>query len=530
MSLHSAGHRRGVVCAPHMGAVEDGRRVLAEGGNAIEATIAMAASIAAVYPHMNHFGGDGFWLIREKSGRVRALMGAGGAGSKATPRLYKDAGDAEIPARGPLAALTVPGAVGAIMLAADAAKAAGGKLPRDVLLAGAVRHARDGYTVTRSQARLTAEKLPEMGTASGFRETFLAEGKPPAPGAKLTQTAFAAMLEQLAHAGFEDFYRGDIGREIAADLDRIGSPVTRGDLEKYQAVVTEPLSVVTQAGTLYNTPPPTQGLASLIILALFERLRVDKAESFEHIHGLVEATKRAFRVRDRVVTDPKIAPPLNSYLSARFLDAETAKIDPRKAAQWPAPYGEGDTIWMGAADSSGLVVSYIQSLYWEFGSGCVLPKTGIVMQNRGASFSLDPKALNVLAPGKLPFHTLNPAIASLKDGRVMAYGTMGGDGQPQSQAALFTRHVTFRQPLDIALDAPRWLLGRTWGSTHTNLRMESRFDGNLIDRLMSAGHDVAVIDESYSDTMGHAGAVVLHPNGTLEGGHDPRADGGAAGV
>jgi len=185
---------------------------------------------------------------------------------------------------------------------------------------------------------------------------------------------------------------------------------------------------------------------------------------------------------------------------------------------------------MGAGDSSGLVVSYIQSLYWEFGSGCVLPRTGILMQNRGASFSLDPKSINALAPGRRPFHTLNPALASLKDGRVMAYGTMGGDGQPQSQAAVFTRYVTFRQSLDKALDAPRWLLGRTWGSAHTNLRMESRFDGSLIDRLISAGHDIVVLDEAYSDTMGHAGAVVLHPDGSLEGGHDPRADGGAAGL
>ena len=208
------------------------------------------------------------------------------------------------------------------------------------------------------------------------------------------------------------------------------------------------------------------------------------------------------------------------YLSPAFLDADAKRIDPKKAARWPAPYGEGDTIWMGAADASGLVVSYIQSLYWEFGSGCVLPRTGIVMQNRGASFSLDPKALNALAPGRRPFHTLNPAIAELKDGRVIAYGTMGGDGQPQSQAAVFTRYVTFRQPLERALDAPRWLLGRTWGSTHTNLRMESRFDGNLIDRLLSAGHDVAVLDEPYSDTMGHSGAVVRHPDGSLEGGHD----------
>ena len=531
MTLHTAGHTRGVVCAPHAAAVADGRAILAEGGNAIEAMIAMAASIAAVYPHMNHVGGDGFWLIRERSGRVRALTGAGRAGSKATPRFYRDAGYDEIPTRGALAALTVPGAAAGWMLALDAAAAQGGKLPLDVLLAPAIAHAREGYTVTRSQARLTAEKFAELETAPGFAPTFLIDGKPPEAGARLTQVALANTLEHLVHAGLEDFYRGDVGREIAAALERIGSPVTRADLERFRATVEAPLSVGTRWGTLYNAPPPTQGLASILILALFERLRVEKAESFEHIHGLVEATKRAFRVRDRVVTDPdKITVDLARFCAPAFLDADAGKIDARKAARWPAPHGDGDTIWMGAADASGLVVSYIQSVYWEFGSGCVLPATGILMQNRGASFSLDPKALNALEPGRRPFHTLNPALAALKDGRVMAYGTMGGDGQPQSQAAVFTRHVVFRQPLDQALDAPRWLLGRTWGSTHTNLRMEGRFDGNLIDRLMSAGHDVAVLDEAYSDTMGHAGAAVLHPGGTLEAGHDPRADGGAAGV
>jgi gamma-glutamyltranspeptidase len=417
------------------------------------------------------------------------------------------------------------------MLALQAAEAYGGKLPLDVLLGPAIRHARGGYVVTRSQARLTAEKLAECRDAPGFAGTFLADGKPPAEGATLKQTALGATLDQLANAGLDDFYRGDVGREIAADLERIGSPVTRSDLERFQARVAEPLSIALQSGTLYNTPPPTQGLASLMILALFERLRVTEPESFDHVHGLVEATKRAFLVRDRYVTDPAHLPhPPARYLERSLLDAEAAKIDRRKAARWPARKGEGDTIWMGAADSSGLVVSYIQSLYWEFGSACVLPATGVLMQNRGASFSLEKGAVNPLQPGRQPFHTLNPALASLSDGRIVAYGTMGGDGQPQTQAALFTRHVLYRQTLEEAVDRPRWLLGRTWGSPLTNLRLESRFEEGLIDRLLSAGHDVEVLPDAYSDTMGHAGAVVLHPDGTLEGAHDPRADGGAAGV
>jgi len=529
MELSSAGHRRGVVCAPHFAAVEAGRAILAEGGNALEAMLAMAAAIAAVYPHMNHIGGDGFWLIREPSGRVRAIMAAGPAAAEAQPELYRDY--ETIPPRGPLAALTVPGAVGGWTLALEAARAAGGIMPLDALLQPAIAHARNGYAVSRSQAWLTAENLAELERLPSFAPTFLVDGKPPAAGTLLKQEAFAATLAHLGHAGLDDFYRGDVGREMAIDLTAIGSPLTRQDLARYEATLAEPLSVALPSATVYNTDAPTQGIVSLMILALFVRLGVTTAESFEHVHGLVEAIKRALRVRDRVVTDPsRLAHALDRCLEPRFIAGEAMKIDRRKAARWPLGQAESDTVWMGAADASGLVVSYIQSLYWEFGSGCVLRRTGVLMQNRGASFSLTPGALNLLAPGRLPFHTLNPALATLKDGRIIAYGTMGGDGQPQTQGALFTRYALFNEPLAEAIDRPRWVLGRTWGHPLTRLRVESRLDGNLIDALEAAGHDVDILAEAYSDVMGHAGAVVLHPDGMLEGAHDPRADGGAAGV
>src|SRR5262249_45885926 len=187
MDRHSAGHRRGIVAAPHTAAAEAGRAILAEGGNAIEAMVAMAATIAAVYPHMNHVGGDGFWLVRERNGRVRALMAAGRAGARAQRELYRD--HEAIPARGPLAALTVPGAVAGWALALDAAKAAGGKLPLGTLLGHAIRHAREGYVVTRSQARLTAEKLAELRDVPGFARTFLVDGKPPEAGNAMRQEA-----------------------------------------------------------------------------------------------------------------------------------------------------------------------------------------------------------------------------------------------------------------------------------------------------------------------------------------------------
>jgi gamma-glutamyltranspeptidase/glutathione hydrolase len=258
---------------------------------------------------------------------------------------------------------------------------------------------------------------------------------------------------------------------------------------------------------------------------------VRQAESFDHIHGLVEATKRALRLRDRYLTDPRrLEHPPGRYLDQAFLDAQAREIDRRRASRWAPGGGGGDTVWMGAADAGGLVVSYIQSLYWEFGSGCVLPHTGVLMQNRGVSFSLKRGALNRLEPGRLPVHTLNPALAVLRDGRVMAYGTMGGDAQPQIQAALFTRHIGYRVPLAEALDRPRCVLGQNWGSPHASLLVESRFDDGVVAALRTAGHEVDVLGEPYADSMGHAGAVLLQPNGTLEGAHDPRADGGAAGL
>src|SRR5437016_2978948 len=197
MDLHTAGHRRGVAAAPHRAAAEAGRDVLAEGGNAFEAMVAMAATIAAVYPHMNHIGGDGFWLIRERNGRVRALMAAGRAGARARPELYRD--HEAIPSRGPLAALTVPGAIGGWALALEVAKAQGGRLPLDALLGHAIRHAHDGYVVARSQARLTAELLAELKDAPGFAPTFLVDGKPPDAGVTMRQPALAATLDHLAH-------------------------------------------------------------------------------------------------------------------------------------------------------------------------------------------------------------------------------------------------------------------------------------------------------------------------------------------
>jgi oxamate amidohydrolase len=232
------------------------------------------------------------------------------------------------------------------------------------------------------------------------------------------------------------------------------------------------------------------------------------------------------------VTDPgRLRRDPTDVLQPFVLDREAARIDMRRAAAFPLVAAEGDTIWMGAIDADGLAVSYIQSLYWEWGSGCVLPRTGIHWQNRGVSFSLDAAALNTLEPGRKPFHTLNPALAAFDDGRVVVYGAMGGDGQPQFQAQVFTRYAAFGMGLADALDAPRWLFGRTWGASSTSLKLEGRFEPALVQALARLGHEVEERAAPYLDDFGHAGMLVKHRRGgRVEAAHDPRCDGGAAGL
>ena len=520
----------GMVVAPHHLAAQAGRDVLREGGSAIEAMVAAAAAIAVVYPHMNALGGDGFWLIHRPGHAPIAIDASGPAVALADASFYK--GDTSIPTRGPKAALTVAGTVAGWQAALDVAAADQGHvLPLERLLADAIRHAEEGFAVTRSQAGLSASKHAELHDMPGFARQFLRNGKAPRIGDILRQPALAASLRHLARHGLDDFYRGALAQRLADGLAEVGSPLRLADLAAYRAQVVTPLRLELSKAQVFNLPPSSQGLASLMILGLFERLGVKDAEGFAHVHGLVEATKAAFQVRDKVVTDPRRVPgDPQDWLCAAKLDELAASIDKARAAPWPAPAQAGDTVWMGAIDRHGCAVSFIQSIFFEFGSGVIAGDTGILWQNRGSSFSLDPQALNALEPGRKPFHTLNPALALFDDGRVMPYGCMGGEGQPQTQAALFTRYANFGQNLQQAVSAPRWLLGRTWGETSTSLKLENRFDPALVAALRASGHVVDVLDEAYSDTMGHAGALVRHPNSLIEGAADPRSDGAACGV
>ena len=522
--IHTLKSLGGMFVAPHHLAAQAGRDVLKDGGNAVEAMVAAAAAIAVVYPHMNSIGGDGFWLIHEPGKTPVAIDACGFAAAMATPAFYQ--GQDTIPSRGPTAALTVAGTIGGWDKALAVASSWGPQLPLSRLMNDAIRHAKNGVAVTTSQAELTRSKLDGLKNAPGFAQTYLIDGQPPQPGHIIKQPALGNTLSQLAERGLDDFYRGDLARRMGAELERLGSPVRASDLSAYHARIVTPLAVRLSDSTAYNLPPPTQGLAALMIIGLFDQLGVREGESFAHVHGLVESTKRAFRVRDRVVTDPgRLSVDPQSFLESSALADLAAQIDSRHALPWPELAAPGDTIWMGCIDAQGRSVSFIQSVYWEFGSGTVLQDTGVCWQNRGMSFSLDQKALNSLEPGRKPFHTLNPSMAIFDDGRVMPYGTMGGEGQPQTQAAVFTRYARFGQTLQAAVTAPRWLLGRTWGESSSSLKLESRFPQELVHQLREAGHVIDVLPEAFSDTMGHAGALVRHPNGVIEGAVDPRSDG-----
>ncbi|HUX26626.1 MAG TPA: gamma-glutamyltransferase, partial [Burkholderiales bacterium] len=454
---------RGIAVAPHALAAQAALAVLREGGNAVEAMIAAAANIAVVYPHMNSIGGDAFWLIHVPGQAPRAIDACGAAAAAASIAWYAGRGITKsIPFRGGVAANTVAGTVSGWNAAHEFSRnELGGKLPLDRLFADAIHYAEHGIAVTRSQNATTAAKLAGLQGVHGFDETYLVDGAPPKIGSVFLQQRLGATLRQLARAGLDDFYRGELAESLAHDLALADSPLALADLQSHQAQWRTPLALKHSLGTLYNMTPPTQGLVSLLILGILDVLEIGKVDpsGADYVHLCVEATKQAFAIRDRYITDPLyMKVDAQSFLDPARVRALAANIDRARAAPWGAGKGRADTVWMGVIDGEGRAVTFIQSTYHEYGSGVVLKDSGIVWQNRGCSFSLDEHALNALRPLRKPFHTLNPALALFDDGRSMVYGNMGGDGQPQSQSAVFTRYASFGMNPQEAVSAPRWLL------------------------------------------------------------------------
>ena len=526
---------RGLVAAPHALASEAGRAVLVEGGNAVDAAIAAAATVAVVYPHMNSIGGDSFWLIYDaRSQRLRALNAAGRSAATVDADAYRARYGSAMPTRGGDAAIMAPGVVSgwweAHRLSRDVL---GSPIAWPTLLEHAIHHARDGFVVSAGQRRVTAgaAALFAESAPSEVRRSFWPIYHPDRfAGGRFVQRDLGATLAALAEGGSEEFYRGELARRIAAGAAAVGSPLTREDLAAHRADWVEPLRLRYRDGEATSFPPPTQGFAALAILGLLEGFDVARLDDADYVHLIVEATKVAFEDRDRYLCDPSVTEvPVARCLDVDRLARRRGRISRRTAAG--AREGatvDGDTIAIVAADAEGNAVSVIQSTYHEFGAAVVAGDTGVLLQNRGAFFSLDPSHPNALAPRKRTAHTLIPSIYMVAGRPRYVYGTMGGEGQPQTQAALVTRLVDRGLGPQAAVEAPRWLYGRTWGEPSKALRIESRFDERVAASLRERGHDVRVV-EPWSDLMGHAQCIEL-TDGELRGGSDPRADGAALGV
>jgi oxamate amidohydrolase len=514
--------------APHHIASRIGYDCLQQGGSAIDAMIAAAAAITVVYPHMNSLGGDGFWLIHQPGKAPVAIDACGNAAALADAHFYQ--GDAAIPSRGGKAALTMAGTLEGWRCARAYSEEQGNKvLPLRVLLQPAIQLAEQGVTVTQSLQSASEKVAAQLQQQRGYQQVFCPQGRSLQAGEQLQNPGLARLLTVLAEQGLSCFYRGDLAQQLAQWLEAEGSPLRQDDFARYQAQIVQPLEVCLQGVTLYNLPPPTQGLASLLILAIYDRLHQQQPPHSEAaaIHLLVECCKHAFLVRDTFVTDPsRLADNWREQLSDANIDRMAAAIKRQQASPWPRVAQTGDTVWMSALDSSGCMVSFIQSVYWEFGSGLVHPDYGLCWNNRGLSFSLDPQHVNALKPRCKPFHTLNPAFALFADGRRMSYGTMGGEGQPQTQAAVFARYHYQQQPLAAAISRGRWLLGRTWGDSSHDLKLEADLAADIGGELQALGHRFRSVP-AHNEMMGHAGAIVVDAAGKVEAASDPRSDGEA---
>lgn len=510
--------------APHYAASQVGHNILQQGGTAIEAMVAAAASISVVYPHMNSIGGDGFWLISEPGKKPIAIDASGTAAAKADLDFYQ--GQETIESRGGRASLNMAGAVAGWKKALDISQSWQPPIELEQLLSPAIGQAEWGIEVTQSLQDASKKTFDELSKLEHF-EQFLIKGKSLKKGKILKLPKIAETLKLLAKNGLDDFYHGQVAKMLTEDLVAAGSPIRLEDFSAYQAQQVTPLSLGTTKGTLYNLPAPTQGIASLIILGLFDKVQHLATSEADFVHLLIECTKQAFIVRNNVLTDPsRLAQPLEHHLTDQWLTKTAENIDLKQALPWPHQAKPGDTVWMGACDQQGRMVSYIQSIYWEFGSGVVSPQTGIVWNNRGSSFTLEPGSLQQLQPGLKPFHTLNPAFAELNDGSRLSYGTMGGEGQPQTQAAVFSRYIYQGKPLSEAIEQGRWLLGRTWGDNSHNLKIEEDVCSKTIDELIQRKHEV-VTTPACNELMGHAGAIVLRADQSVAAATDPRSDGKA---
>jgi oxamate amidohydrolase len=511
-----AAGRKGMMAAPHWQASEAGLAVLERGGNAIEAVIAAGAALSVLYPHFCGLGGDAVWMISDADGKVSTLLGIGQA--------PKNIGGIDtIAVRGPRSMLTTACLVDSwgVLLDHSNNHWAGVETFAD-LLAPSIQFAEDGFPVSPSQQFWFDLRADESDRWPGFRNVYVREGQQ-------LQPQLAETLRCLAQNGPREFYEGGLARKIAKGLADMGAPLTLDDLAATHARFAQPESLIYRNMTLLAPPPPTQGLTTLGIMGVLRHHHMadEPIGSAGFYHHLVEAVKQAFLDR-HVIADPDFSASTDAaiLLDPAHLHANAQAVKADQALVWPHVYKQGDTSFLAAVDAQGRTACVLQSIYFDWGSGAVVGDTGILWQNRGAAFNLDPKSPNCLQAGKRPFYTLNPGIA-LKDGRPhLLYGTQGADGQPQTLALLLSLLIDHGLSPEAALAQPRFLLGKTFSDSRDSLKLEDNLSEAALVDLQARGHVLSKIP-AFSPLGGQAGIVRIEDGGMLEGAHDPRSDGGA---
>ncbi|MRX74169.1 gamma-glutamyltransferase [Bacillus lacus] len=521
----------GAVASPHYLATQAGQEVIKKGGHAVEGAIAVNAVLCVVYPHMAGLGGDLFALLwNQEEEDVKALNGSGRSGAKATREYYQKKGHTQIPERGPLSANTVPGTVDAWWEMHQHY----GKLQWSELFQAAISYAENGFPITEKFSTFIHEKQEVLEKSPEASKVFLPNGQPLKSGTVLKQPDLAWSLKQIAENGRKAFYEGEIAEKLVNSLQKQEGLVSMEDLQQHHSDWESPISTDYRGYQVHELKPNTQGIAALMMMNILNSKDLSEIgdNTPEYYHLLTEAAKLSFYYRDEWVTDKAFKDiPMEELLSGEHTSKLLGKITSEEAysldhlKNLPQLSTNKDTTYMSVVDAEGNCVSLIQSIYHEFGSGFMPEECGFLLQNRGSFFSLDENHPNRLEPGKRTFHTIIPAMAT-KDGKpFLLFGSMGGEGQPQTQCALLTRIVDFGYDVQQAIEAPRWLFGRTWGDSSSSLKLENRIPDSVADILRSKGHEVEIV-EAYSQTMGHAQAIHIdQETGVLTSGADPRGDG-----
>ena len=498
-------------------AAQAGLRMLMKGGNAVDAVLATAITLTVVEPTSNGIGSDAFCILWDGK-KLHGLNASGRSCAGWTPDRFK--GQQAMPQRG-WESVTIPGAVSAW---AELSKKFG-KLPFADLFEAAIRYASDGYMVSPTIARLWAAQVPELKNQPGFAEAFMPNGRAPQPGEKFTFPDQARTLQKIAETKGEAFYRGEIAEKIAAFAKQHGAALTVADMDAHTLDWVEPIGIDYRGYTLHEIPPNGQGIAALMALGMMENFDVGAmpVDSVDSLHLQIEAMKLAFADMYEHVSDPTtMRVKASQLLDKSYLKQRAKLIDMKKACEPRFDTPKGGTVYLTAADESGMMVSYIQSNYSGFGSGVVVPGTGVSLQNRGYGFVLRPDHPNVVAPRKRPFHTIIPGFVT-KNGRpLMSFGVMGGSMQAQGHMQMMSRLVDYHQNPQAASDAPRWRV-----DTGVKVGIEWGVAPQTVEALRARGHDMPVADR-WSTDFGRAQLIYKMPDGYLAA-SERRTDGQAVG-